>query len=462
MTKQIRLNAFLMNGLPHAAPGFWAHPRDTSHRYTDLEHWTAFARTLEAGKFDGIFLADGLGANDVYRGSAATAIREGIGTPLNDPLQLLPAMASVTEHLGFGITCSISFEHPFPFARRMSTLDHLTKGRAAWNIVTSYQKSGAENVGLKQLMSHDERYDMADEYMEVCYKLWEGSWEDGAVLFDRERRIYADPRKVHNIRHAGKYYSVPGFHRSEPSPQRTPLLYQAGASERGLRFAARHAEAVFTAAPKEELKDYVTELRRTAAEFGRNPSDLIVSNGLMVVVDETDRKAEAKFEEYKRYFNYEATMAMLSGFLGTDLSLFGPNQYVADLKGPAIESFATTVERVSGGKFTLRQLAEWFGMGQSLVGSPATVADKIQDYIEYTDSDGFNLGFIVFPETFEDIIGLLVPELQRRGAYKLDYEPGTLREKLFGGGPRLPAGHPGTAFRELRSPVEAAEATATG
>ena len=251
--REIRLNAFDMNCVGHQSPGLWAHPRDRSWQYKDLEYWVDLARLLERGKFDGLFIADVLGIYDVLNGSGDAAIRQATQVPVNDPLALITPMALVTEYLGFGLTASLSFEHPYPFARRLSTLDHLTKGRVGWNIVTSYLESGARNIGQQTQTDHDTRYDYADEYLQVIYKLLEGSWEDGAVLRDRERKIFSDPRKIHPINHQGQFFSVPGIHLCEPSPQRTPVLYQAGASSRGKQFAAGHAECVFVAAPSKVL-----------------------------------------------------------------------------------------------------------------------------------------------------------------------------------------------------------------
>jgi FMN-dependent oxidoreductase (nitrilotriacetate monooxygenase family) len=224
-------------------------PRDRSDRYIDLDYWIELARLLERGKFDGLFLADVLGPYDVYQGRPDAAIHGGIQIPVNDPLLLVPGMAAATEHLGFGVTCALTYEHPYSFARRASTLDYLTKGRFAWNIVSGYLDSAARNFGLDQQIQHDDRYDFAEEYMQVCYKLWERSWDQDAVRRDRKSGIFADPAKVHGIEHSGKYFRVPGFNLSEPSPQRTPVLYQAGASRRGKDFAAKHAECVFVSAP---------------------------------------------------------------------------------------------------------------------------------------------------------------------------------------------------------------------
>jgi FMN-dependent oxidoreductase (nitrilotriacetate monooxygenase family) len=182
-------------------------------------------------------------------------------------------MAAVTRDLGFGLTASVSFEHPYPFARRFSTLDHLTKGRAAWNIVTSYLDSRAKNIGLIGQVDHDEHYEVAEEYLEVCYKLWEGSWEDGAVQRDKARGIFADPAKPHPIRHKGRYFETPGVHLCEPSLQRTPLLFRAGSSPRGKRFAGKHAKCVFVSQPsKAALKKSVASIRAAALEAGRKSS----------------------------------------------------------------------------------------------------------------------------------------------------------------------------------------------
>ncbi|HVI86923.1 MAG TPA: LLM class flavin-dependent oxidoreductase [Dongiaceae bacterium] len=463
MTRQIRFNAFDMNCVVHQSPGLWTHPRDRSHQYTDLEYWTELAQLLERGLFDGLFIADVLGVYDVYHGNVESALREGTQVPLNDPLQLVPAMALVTKNLGFGVTASLSFEHPYTFARRMSTLDHLTKGRAGWNIVTSYLDSGARNIGFAQQAGHDDRYDVADEYLQVCYKLWEGSWEDGAVIRDRERRIFTDPAKVREIRHKGKYFSVPGIHLSEPSPQRTPVLYQAGASSRGKRFAAQHAECVFVAAPsKKILKQYVSDIRAAAVEEGRNPRDILIFNLSTVILDETDAKAQAKLAEYRQYTSYHGALTLISGWMGHDLSQFGPDQELKYIHSNAVQS---AVEAFSSAdpdrKWTIRELAEFGGIGgigPVFTGSPQTVADILQEWVEETDVDGFNFAYAVTHETFRDVVDLLVPELQKRGAYKTEYAPGTLRQKLFGRGPRLAADHPGDSYRRLGTDSVAAAA----
>jgi long-chain alkane monooxygenase len=380
-------------------------------------------------------------------------------------LQLAPAMALVTKHLGFGLTASISFEHPYTFARRLSTLDHLTKGRAGWNIVTSYLDSGAKNIGLVGQSAHDDRYEVADEYMEVCYKLWEGSWEDDAVLRDRTRRIFTDPAKVHPIGHEGRYFKVPGVHLSEPSPQRTPVIYQAGASTRGRRFAGEHAECVFIATPsKAVLRQAVAAIRESVAAAGRDPRSVLIFNLQTVIVDETDAKAKAKYEDYKQYISLDGALALGSGWMGIDFGRYAPDEPLRHIETNAVQSSVEAFSNADPSKvWTIRELAEWIGiggLGPLFVGGPQTTADLIEEWVEDTDVDGFNLAYAVTHETFSDIVEHLVPELQKRGRYKRDYAPGTLREKLFGAGARLPHNHPGARRRQLprtRGALHAAE-----
>ncbi|WP_132656450.1 LLM class flavin-dependent oxidoreductase, partial [Pseudomonas aeruginosa] len=365
MPREIRLNAFEMNCVGHQSPGLWAHPRDRSSQYKDLEYWTDLARLLERGRFDGLFIADVLGIYDVLDGNGDAAIRQAAQVPVNDPLALITPMAAVTRHLGFGLTASLSFEHPYPFARRLSTLDHLTKGRIGWNVVTSYLESGARNLGQQAQLDHDRRYDYADEYLQVLYKLFEGSWEDGAVLRDRRRRIFSDPGKIHEIRHVGEHFQVPGIHLCEPSPQRTPVLYQAGASSRGKRFAAEHAECVFVAAPsKTVLKQAVADIRQRVAEAGRDPRKVLVFNLQTVVLGETDAKARAKFDEYRAFVSYEGALALISGWTGIDFGQYRPDQVLRHIHTNAIQS---AVEAFSSADPTrtwkVRELADWVGIG---------------------------------------------------------------------------------------------------
>ncbi|MBV8045892.1 MAG: LLM class flavin-dependent oxidoreductase [Paludibacterium sp.] len=453
MRKEIRLNAFTINSPGHLSPGLWRHPEDQSHRYTDLRYWTDLATTLERGKIDGLFIADVLGVYDVYGRSPETALRQAAQVPINDPLQLVSAMAAVTQHLGFGITASVSFEHPYPFARRLSTADHLTQGRVGWNIVTSYLDSGARNLGQAQQLTHDNRYELADEYLEVCYKLWEGSWRDDAVQRDAGRGIYVEPSGVRNIDHHGRYFTVPGFHLSEPSPQRTPVLYQAGASSRGRQFAARHAECVFVAAPtRHVLRQQVDAIRQEVSRQGRQPDEVTIFNQLTVIVAHSDEAARAKFEDYQRFISHDGALALMSGWTGIDLSQFAGDQTLEHVESNAIQSAVEAFTAADPERqWTVREIAQYCGIGGDgpvIVGSAQTVADALEAWVDETGVDGFNLSAVINPGTFADVVDLLVPELQRRGLYKREYRPGTLREKLFGQGPKLASHHHGATFRQ--------------
>ncbi|HDG7210583.1 LLM class flavin-dependent oxidoreductase [Acinetobacter nosocomialis] len=463
MTKRISFNAFEMNCIAHQSPGLWRHPQDRSVEYKDLEYWTDLAQILERGFFDGIFIADVLGIYDVYHQSAEHALTGAVQVPVNDPLQIVPAMAAVTKHLGFGVTTSISFEHPYPFARRISTLDHLTKGRVGWNIVTSYLESGSKNLGLKTQVNHDNRYDIADEYLEVLYKLWEGSWEEGSVLRDRESGIFADHKKVHPIQHEGKYFTVPGIHICEPSPQRTPVLYQAGASSRGQKFASQNAECVFIAAPsKIATKKVVQGIRQKLAQEGRDPYSVKIYALLSIVTDETDAKAQAKFKEYQSYGSYDGALTLLSGWTGVDFSQYQPTDKVEYIQTNAIQSLLDSYVNADPERaWTIEEIANWNSLGGNgpvLVGSAETVSDALQQWVEDTDVDGFNLAYILAHQTFADVVEFIVPELQKRGVYQTSYTQGTLREKLFGAGPYLPENHRGAKYRNLKE-LKLAEAS---
>jgi FMN-dependent oxidoreductase (nitrilotriacetate monooxygenase family) len=447
-SKQILLNAFNMNCVGHINHGLWTHPRDHSTEYNTIEYWTDQARTLERGLFDGFFLADIVGVYDVYGANVDITLRESIQLPVNDPLLLVSAMAAVTRHLGFGVTVNLSYDAPYLLARRFSTLDHLTRGRIGWNIVTGYLDSAARAMGLDEQLAHDERYERADEYMEVLYKLWEGSWEDDAVKRDKASRVFADPRKVHKVQHDGRYYKVDGYHLAEPSLQRTPVLFQAGSSGRGQRFAARHAECVFISPPNREIaRKTVTALREQLVHAGRRPDDVKVFMGTAVVTGKTETIAREKYADYLSYASREAGLAHFAASTGVDFARHGLDDAVDYGKGNAIESATKTAEQQGWTRRKLLELFELGGRYPAIVGDPGQVADELQSWISETGIDGFNLSRTVVPESYEDFVDLIVPELQNRGVYKTSYSEGTLREKLFAEGDRLPDRHVGAQFR---------------
>lgn len=442
-TSRIHFNAFDMSCVMHQSPGLWARPGDQSVRYKDLGYWVELAKTLEAAKFDGLFIADVLGVYDTYQGSRDASVRRAMQVPVHDPLLQISAMAAATEKLGFGVTVSATYEQPYALARRFSTLDHLTKGRVAWNIVTSYLDGAARNLGLDRQISHDERYEIAEEAVDVCYQLWEGSWQDDAVVADTGRQVYADPSKVHEIGHKGTYFNVPGIHLCEPSPQRTPVIWQAGTSPRGRAFAARHAEAVFTAAPTTAiLRGYVDDIRKVAGEEGRDPRSIKIFTEITIVTAATEQEARDKYQEMLTWTDYEGALAFYAGITGVDLSQLDPHEpleYVdTDSARFALEIFSkANPDRT----WTPDEVAKFIGigaMGPVLVGSPTTVADELERWIDDADIDGFNLAYAVTPGTFEDFAEFIVPELQRRGRYWDDYdESTTVRERLYGVGHKL-------------------------
>ena len=442
--KRLLFNAFSMNCVSHIHHGLWRRADSRQLDYASLDPWVELAQLLERAKFDSLFLADVVGTYDVYKGGPETSIREAMQIPVNDPTLLIPAMAHATEHLGFAYTGSIFAEHPFNFARRASTLDHLSKGRVAWNIVTSYLPNAAQNLGFDDLPAHDDRYARGDDYLEVLYKLWEASWEDDAVLRDVNRGVYADPSKVHRIDHHGPYYDVPGPHLCEPSPQRTPLLFQAGSSDRGREFAARHAECVFIAGGgRAEL---IADLRARAARYGRRPEDIKICLAVSLVIGGTESEARAKADDLNEMLSIEGGLSHMSGHLGADLSAFDPAQPIADHEFNGVLGFLKSfAANAPEGGLTFGDLARRQMSGQWIVGSAEQIADKLAAYGQ-SGVDGFNLVYATTPGTFVDFIEGVAPILKQRGLMQSEYAPGPLRQKIFGY-PTLPSNHPGAAYR---------------
>jgi len=358
-------------------------------------------------------------------------------------------MAHAMQHLGFGVTVNLTYDQPFPFARRMSTLDSLTQGRIGWNVVTGYLDSAARAMGLDRQVAHDDRYDVADDYMQAVYALWEGSWADDAVRADRASGWFADPARVRAVRHAGPHHRMDAVHLVAPTPQRTPVLFQAGSSGRGKRFAAQHAECVFVnGQAKPAVRAIVDDIRAGAIEAGRRGSDVQVFVGATVIVAETDALAQAKLADYRRYASGEAALVHASASMGIDLAAYGMDDPIEVVPTQAIQSNLEALAR-SAPVMTKRMLLDRMVLGSRqvpIVGGPAAVADALMAWTEEADVDGFILSRTVTPECFADFIDLVVPELQRRGAYKTAYAPGTLRRKLFGVD-RLPGTHPAAAHR---------------
>lgn len=448
--KRLILNLFEMNTVSHITHGLWQLTDNNRHRFNELEYWRELAELLEDGGFDGVFLADVIGAYDTFRGGPETAIREGLQIPSNDPLLVIPVMAAVTRRLGFGVTFSTSYEPPFAFARRISTLDHLTRGRVGWNIVTSYLPNAARNFGLEEEIPHDTRYDYADEFLDVVYKLWEGSWDDDAVLRDHERGVYTDPAKVRYIHHRGPRFRVAGPHLSEPSRQRTPVLYQATGSPAGIEFAGRHAEVLFTGGQTSgDFARIAGAVREAAVRHGRAATDLRFIAQAGVIVGRTDVEAADRLREYRARTSLDGILAHAS--LPFDPTALDPSTEVeAALRGAGVDPDHLPLPGGRAG--TVGELLQRFRGGREgrffVAGTPRVVADEIERWLDEDGVDGINLRQYHSFDTARDFAELVVPELRRRGRIiEQPAEPVTLRERLLGGGPRLPASHIASRYR---------------
>lgn len=449
-------SAFVMNTTSHIVQGTWRLPDAGQADFNSLDHWVDLARLLERGRFDVIFFADVAGLYGDYRGDYRKYLEAGLQVPSNDPSVLASALALATEHLGIAITSSVVQDHPFNFARRMSTLDHLTGGRIAWNIVTSHIENTFRNFGHDQIVPHDERYAWAEEYLDVTFKLWEGSWDDGALVQDRERGVHAEFDKVHKIHHRGPRYSVEGPHLVAPSPQRTPLLFQAGSSPVGREFAARNAEATFIVAPNPAAaRAQIEDTRARAAAYGRRPEDLKFLPGLTFVVGSTEAEARRKAAELDEVIDWDAHIAHLSGGLGIDFGhhdLDAPIGVIEDVE--TVQSLVHAVRASVGDREpVVRDLGRLLAGANRVVGTPEQIADALEAWQD-AGIDGVNVINVTRPGTYEEFIEHVTPVLQERGLQKREYEPGTLRHKVFGTD-RLPDRHRGAAYRGAFARAEA-------
>lgn len=434
--REMKLLGFMLNNpISHSALS-WADPEDErAAGLSDPAHWQQIARTLERGRFDGIFLADAPFAMDTYRGSLDPAVRYAIGFPTHDPLPLVPIMALATQHLGFAVTVSTNTA-PYLLVRSLSTLDHLTGGRMGWNVVTDFHKNFALNLGLKDLPAHDERYRRADEYLEVCEKLWT-SWEPDAVTIDRASLQYADPAKVHTIQHVGEYFSCLGPSAVEPSPQGRPVIFQAGSSPRGRTFAATHAEVAFAIQrTPEAMQRYASDMRERVAANGRDAEAFRILFGVMPIVGDSDAHAQERYEELAGRVPLEASLARLSSGLGIDFSTWDldtplRHQHVEGVQG-MIDMFT---KMLPGVEVTVREAARAYGfsIGMPVIaGSAATVADQLEDAFRRGGGDGFNISVPTTPASYEVFVERVVPLLQQRGLLRTDYVEGqTFRERLL-------------------------------
>jgi FMN-dependent oxidoreductase (nitrilotriacetate monooxygenase family) len=447
MSQHLLFSAFVMNTSSHITHGLWRDEQGEQIRFNDIDLWVSLAKRLEQGGFDAIFFADVIGLYGDYRGGWENHVRGGLQIPSNDPLVLMSALAVNTEHLGLAFTAAPIQEPPFNFARRVSTLDHASKGRIAWNIVTNALENGARNFGLDGLTEHDERYRWADEYLDVLYKLWEGSWDEGALLQDRARGVHADPSRIHKIHHVGERYRVEGPHLVAPSPQRTPLLFQAGSSPAGRDFAARNAEAQFIISPSPEAaRQLTTETRELVVKHGRHPNDLKFFQGLSFVVGSTEEEArrnEAKLEEK---IDLDGMISHMGGALGVDFGQYSLDTPLADIETQGVRSILAWVQEGTQGRTpTVEDFGRVLARASRVVGTPESIADHLALWRD-AGVDGINVVNATIPGSYDIFIDEVLPVLRRRGLAREGYEQGTLRKKIFGSD-RLSDRHPAAAYR---------------
>lgn len=434
------------------APSLWTHPADERLAANTFQFWANQARIADQANLDMLFFADVLGFYDVFGGNAEAAVKWAVEAPANDPLMIIPGLAAITRNLAFGATVSTTYEHPFSHARRFSTLDHMSNGRIGWNIVTSYLSSAARNFGLEQMIKHDDRYERAEEFMDVAYKLWEGSWADDAVVADKARRVYARGEGVKPINHTGERYRVAGPHLTAPSPQRTPLLIQAGWSGRGREFAAKHAELIFIAKSNpHEIRQGLEEIWSMAEARGRARADVQSLTVLRIVTGKTEIEAQRKYDALQSHYHLEAQLVSYAGDTGIDLSRYADSDALAT-HTEGLTSYMMRPDG-SGKPLTAGDVRQRFanvtrGTDLILVGTPAQVADRIEEHARISGTSGYMLNPLTSPGTLEDFVEWVVPELQKRGLYRTQPQSGTLRSRLRAdGASRLPSSAYGATFR---------------
>ena len=457
--RPLHFNAFVMNTTSHIHHGQWRRDDAGQTEFNDINTWINLAKILEEAKFDAMFFADVVGHYGDADADYSVYVNEGLQIPSNDPTVLLGALSTVTEHIGLATTSNVFQSHPYQFARQLSTLDHISGGRIAWNMVTGMQDNGSRNFGISQLTDHTERYAWADEYVDVTYKLWEGSWDEGAVLKDRAGSQYSDPQKVHKIYHQGPRYSVEGPHLPSPSPQRTPVLFQAGSSASGRDFAARNAEAVFLVAPSvETAREQIEDTRRRAVEAGRAPEDIKFFQGVSFVIGDTEEDAQRKLAEYELHASVDGYLAH-AALVDPDGRVYSPQTPLSEVTTNTRKDFGKGLsEVITDREPVVADLAWRSHRNNRIVGTPVQIADQLEQW-QTAGVDGINVINWVIPGSFEEFAQKVLPVLRERGLAQSEYAPGTLRQKLFGTD-RLPETHPGAQYRRAFTETPAAERAA--
>ena len=432
--RQMHLVAYLKTGPTAMHNGGWRHPESTLDDILHPERYQHIARVLEAAKFDGCFFADLFGLYDLHGGSYDAYVRGGGQISFLDPTVVLPVMAAVTRHLGLGATLSTSFHTPYHLARWLGSLDAISGGRVAWNVVTSATDLEAQNAGMDQLPPREERYDRADEVLEACFALW-NSWDADAFVKDKAAGILADPAKVHYANYQGRWIKTRGPLSIPRSPQGRPVIMQAGGSDRGREFAARWAEVIFTAQHgREDMLAFYADIKRRMAEVDRGPSQCAILPAISVVLGETEGIARERADFLNGLIDPELNRASTSSNLGVDMTKVTDMAALETLQGnqgmKGSEAVIRQTMKAEG--ISLTQAAAKRGEASLIVGTASSVADHLQSLFEDYACDGFVLTPTMFPGMFEQFCRSVVPELQRRGLFRRDYSGRTLRENLQG------------------------------
>lgn len=430
MSQQIHLAAF-MNAGPMGTTG-WRH-KDADPGFLGANYYRRVAKVLEAAKFDLAFIPDALSMPRSLGGSFRPAIEYGSGTPRLDPMTILGVMAGVTEHLGLAATLSTGYHEPYNLARTLCTFDHVTEGRAGWNIVTSFQDAEAQNFGEPKLPPRDARYARAEEVLEATTQLWD-SWDDNALIQDKDSGIFGHPDKVRSVDYKGQYVSTQGPLSVPRPPQGYPLLIQAGASPRGRDFAARWADVIFSS--NESLESAVAfrqDMRARAARFGRDPDQLKLLCAATVVIGETDAEAMAKHEAFADLVHPLAGLSRLAYHVNVDLTKYDLDGPLPDIEEVGVQGhYEEVVEYARRTNKTVREIGRWYGARAegNMIGAPGTIVDEMERWMAAGAADGFMVQATHLPAAFEDFAAHVVPELQRRGLFRTEYEGRTTRENL--------------------------------
>ena len=434
--RQMSLVGFMQAGNATVYAGSWRHPA-TEHGFLQASYYEKLGRTLEEGCFDMMFFDDRLAMPSIYGGSVVEAVRHGARPVKLDLSVVLGVIAGATRSIGLGATYSTTYYSPFHVARTFATLDHLTGGRAAWNVVTSVNDSEAQNYGVDQVLAHDTRYDRADEFLEATTGLWD-SWEDDALILDRAAGIFADPDKVHELNYDGEWVKVRGPLTVPRTPQGRPVLLQAGSSGRGREFAARWAEVIFTGDPSIEVaRAHFADQKRRIAESGRDPDSVKMLPMAYTVLGESTAQAHEREQMFLDDFvDPMASLTLLSELMNYDFSGLSLDMPITDELIESVSGIRGLVQNLRahiGGTITLGDLAGHRAtllQGPRFVGTGSEVADQMEEWFDSGACDGFVVAATHSPGAYEDVVRLVVPELQRRGVFRDHYTGGTLRDNL--------------------------------